>query len=259
MKQTKFIFIFFCTVTLFLATAIAQTQPTIQDRFPKRVGTLRFSATTLALGKIKNNITRTDTIRVYNSGFKPVKISTAGKMSPAVQVTVGTPDLAPSAEGWIIVQYDPSKKNDYGFVLDRFSLNTTDSIQPSKNLNITANIQPSFNVMTAADSAIVQKSRVGSQVFEYGTIRAGEKPAHDFMLYNDGKSDLRIFKSKTSCVCLKTTFGKEVIPAGDSTNIHIEFDSYGKEGNDSRKVNIYMNDPARPELTLEVKGTINKF
>ena len=238
--------------------AFGQTQPTLQDMYPKRVGNLRFSATTLSFGKIRNNIIRVDTIRMYNSGSKSIRIATAGKIPAAVQVSIPTPEIGPSQAGFMLVQYDPSKKNDYGFVLDRFFLNTNDTIQPSKNINITANIQPSFPPMTAADSAVIQKSRMPMTVYDYGNIHSGEKAVHDFMLYNDGKSDLRILKSKTSCVCMKTTFGKEVVPAGDSTNVRVEFDSYGKEGNDSRKVNLYVNDPARPEVVLEMKGMISK-
>lgn len=249
----------FCLLFTVVHTGIAQVAaPLLKDKFGKRNGNLRFSSITLAFGKIKSNEVRTDTLHLFNAGERSMTLSLGSKIPGHLQVVLGQASLEPNAEGWMAVTFDAARKNDFGFVFDRFLLLTNDSIQPSKALNVSATISEYFPVMSAEDSSTVQKSRVSEMYFDYGRIHQGDKASHNFVIYNDGKRDLQIHKVKSNCGCIRSTISKSVVPPSDSSVVQIEFDSFGKEGKDSRKVNVYLNDPAQPELKLEIKGEVFK-
>jgi hypothetical protein len=110
----------------------------------------------------------------------------------------------------------------------------------------------------AEDSSQAPKARWSEANYDYGQIKQGDKISHQFVVYNDGKKDLLIHKAKTSCSCLKTNISKNTVAAGDSSIVKVDFDSFGKEGKDSRKVNVYLNDYVRPDVTIEVKGEVSK-
>ena len=215
------------------------------------------SSSIVKIGRIKSNESRTDTMKIFNDGAVDLNIS-QGKIPGHLRIVLGSQSLAPKAESWIAVTYDAMQKNDYGFVLDRIELITNDSIQPRKSISVTANIEEYFPPMTAEDSAVVQKARWIEKSYDYGKIKQGTKITHNFAVVNDGKRDLYIRKTKSSCGCLKTSASTDTIAPGVTGYITIEFDSYNKEGKDSRKMNVYINDPAKPEIVLELKGEIEK-
>jgi hypothetical protein len=236
---------------------IVSADGTLKDKFSKKIGNLMFSSTTLKLGRVKNNATKTDTIRIYNAGIIALNLS-LGKMPDHITASLKTSSLAPKAETFMTVAFNAGKKNDYGFILDRFELVTNDADVPKKPLALTATIEESFVVMSAEDSAQAPKARWSESGYDYGQIKQGDKASHQFVVYNDGKKDLLLHKAKTNCSCLKTTISKSIIASGDSSVVKVEFDSFGKDGKDLRKVDVYQNDYLKPNVTIEIKGEVMK-
>ncbi|HRH65849.1 MAG TPA: DUF1573 domain-containing protein, partial [Bacteroidia bacterium] len=234
------------------------SSPTLQDKYSKRSGSLRFSATTLNLGRLAGNETRKDTILIFNTASRPVTIAADSKMPACIELSIGHASIEPGTESWIAISYNAVVKNDFGFVLDRILLTTNDSIQPQKYINISATIHEYFPPLNTDDSALVQRARIPELNFNYGTLVQGEKVSHDFKIFNDGTRDLLIHKAKSNCGCIHTTLSKQVIAAGDSAFVRVDFDSFGKEGKDNRTIDLYLNDPARPEVKLEIAGEIRK-
>ena len=236
---------------------IVSASGTLKDRFSKKIGNMMFSATALKLGRIKNNASKMDTIKIYNAGNSSLTLS-LGKIPAHMAVNLQSAMLSQGAETFITVAFDAAKKGDYGFVLDRFELNTNDADQPKKILTVTATIEEAFVMATAEDSLQAPKARWSESGFDYGTIKQGDKVSHQFVVYNDGKKDLLIHKAKTTCSCLKTTISKTTVAAGDSSTVKVDFDSFGKDGKDSRKVDVYLNDYQKPNVTIEMKGEVTK-
>ncbi|MCX6292104.1 MAG: DUF1573 domain-containing protein [Bacteroidetes bacterium] len=246
----------------FASEAVAQrnvvsSDGTLHDKFSKKLGNLMFSTTTLKYGKLKNNVTKSDTIKIYNAGNKTLNVS-VGKVPAHLSINLKSSVIDPNTESWIAIVFDATRKNDYGFVLDRFELVTNDSVLPKKGLSVTAAIEEAFTLNNADDSAQAAKARWRETVFDYGKAKPGDKMVHDFIFYNDGKKDLVIHKTKSTCGCLKATLSKYTVAAGDSSAVHIEFDSFGKDGKDSRKLFVYLSDFQKPEVTIEIKGELVK-
>ena len=55
--------------------------------------------------------------------------------------------MKPEMESMIIVTYDAKERKDYGYVFDKFYLNTDDIDQPDKLLYVSANIIQDFSWM----------------------------------------------------------------------------------------------------------------
>lgn len=234
------------------------TAPTLEDNFPKRIGGLRFSATTLHLGNILNNIERLDTIKVYNNSGNPISISSAMKLPDFMKLDIQPAKVEANSVGLIIISYSASLRKEFGFVLDRIMLNTNDREQPEKNLNITATINEYFPPTDLSDTLLPPKGRMTENSFNFGKIQQGEKAVHDYLLFNDGQRDLVIHHSKTNCGCIKSEFSKNLVIPGDSAFVSLEFDSFGKEGEISNEIVIFVNDPAKPEIRLTMQGEVWK-
>ena len=236
---------------------IVNSNPTMNDRFSKRSGNLRLSTTLLKIGRIKTNATKSDTIRIYNDGIRNMSLL-LGKLPSHLDVHLGTAALAPKTESWIAITYNASLKNDFGFVIDRIEVVTNDSVQPKKIISVSANIQEYFSPLSAEDSLTIQKAIWSVTSYDYGKIKQGAKPSFVFAITNEGKRDVIIRKIKSNCTCMKVSASKDTIPPGGNSQVSLEFDSANKLGKDSRKVNVFLNDPARPEVVLEMKGEIEK-
>lgn len=241
-----------CVFTKIEAQTIA-AQPTLNDQYSKKIGNLRFSQSTLGFGKVANNEKKQDTIRIMNSGKSTINLFAQSKNNFST-VTFSTTKLPPDATGWILIAYDFSKRDEYGFILDRILINSDDVDQPQKSINVTATIHEYFDLT----DTLTPKARIPETIYSYGNIQAGEKANHDFLIYNDGVKPLIIRKVKTTCGCIKPSTTKSEIAPGEAGVVHIEFDSFGKDGKDSRIVNVFLNDPMMSEVKLEVNGVVLK-
>lgn len=255
MIMKKYILLFIA-VSFSFTNLIAQTgttQPTLKDQYTKRIGNLRLSVSTLAFGKVNTNEFRQDTIRIMNAGKTVLNLAVQTKNVYST-IMLSSTKLEAEETGWIFITYDFSKRADYGFILDRILVNTNDIDQPQKNINVTATIHEYFSL----SDSLLPKARIPETIYQYGSIHAGEKVNHDFLIYNDGTKPLIIRKVKSTCGCIKSMVTKSEIPIGESGIIHIEFDSFGKDGKDNRIINVYLNDPQMSEVKLEVSGTVLK-
>lgn len=233
--------------------AQTNSSPTLKDIYTKKIGNLRFSTSTMAFGKVYSNQIKQDTIHLMNSGTSEITLLINSK-TDYLKVVLSSDKIGAGQEGWIAVLYDVSKKKDYGFVLDRITLNTNDKEQPIKNINITSTIEEYFD----HKDSLSPKAVFNHFSYQYGEIFQGEKIDHDFIITNAGVNPLIIHKVKSTCGCIKTSLTKTEISKGESAIIHVDFDSFGKEGKDSRSIYVYLNDPEKSTVTLDLNGIVKK-
>lgn len=233
--------------------AQTNSSPTLKDIYTKKIGNLRFSTSTMAFGKVYSNQIKQDTIHLINSGTSEITLLINSK-TDYLKVVLSSDKIGAGQEGWIAVLYDVSKKKDYGFVLDRITLNTNDKEQPIKNINITSTIEEYFD----HKDSLSPKAVFNHFSYQYGEIFQGEKIDHDFIITNAGVNPLIIHKVKSTCGCIKTSLTKTEISKGESAIIHVDFDSFGKEGKDSRSIYVYLNDPEKSAVTLDLNGIVKK-
>lgn len=80
-----------------------------------------------------------------------------------------------------------------------------------------------------------------SESHDFGVIKEGEVAKTDFTFTNTGKTPLIITNASGSCGCTVPSWPREPIAPGESGTIHVEFNSQGKPGNQTKQVTLTAN------------------
>jgi hypothetical protein len=257
MKSSYIIILFLFILTVNDTNAQGHSAPTFGDQYSKKLGRLRLSSTKFDLGRVKSNEYINDTIRIYNSGKSPMKISITQKIPVYMRVIVRNTVLNPGGYGYIALTYDCSRRNELGFTMDQVQLVTNDSMQLVKNIYVTATIEEYFPPSVLQDS-LRAKIRIPEQSFSYNTVRQGTKISHDYKIFNDGNKNLLLRKVRTGTGNIKCAISKNEILPGDSALLHVEFDTAGILGKDRRQLSLFTNDALMSEFIFELTGEIIK-
>ena len=165
--------------------------------------------------------------------------------------------LKPNQKGYILFTYNAAKRNDFGQINEYVTLETNDSMQPQKQLYIVADIMEDFSKYTPEQLANAPKISIENATFEFGTINQGDKIEHDFTFSNKGKSDLIIRKTRGSCGCTVGTPEKSTLKPGESSKIHVVFNSAGKSGQQNKTITLTCNDPSNSSAVITLTGKVD--
>jgi len=91
---------------------------------------------------------------------------------------------------------------------------------------------------------------------DFGKSIEGEKLFYDFVISNTGDGDLILKTVRASCGCTAVQPDKTELKPGESTKLHVEFDTTEREGEQQKYIYIYSNDPKNKEFRLSVKTDI---
>lgn len=139
---------------------------------------------------------------------------------------------------------------------------TTTTTTPS-GTNVTVNSQAPVSVgatpagtEAAAPTGPTTLITFKETTFDYGKVKDGDLVKHEYKFTNTGKEPLIISDAKGSCGCTVPTWPKDPIAPGASATIHVEFNSKGKLGPQSKKVTLTANtNPAQTYLTIKGEVT----
>ncbi len=90
---------------------------------------------------------------------------------------------------------------------------------------------------------------------DFGTITQGENVSHVFKFKNTGKTDLIITSAKGSCGCTVPEYPRTPIKPGESGEMKVTFSSAGRNGMQSKTVDITTN-TATGKQQLLIKASI---
>ncbi len=245
------------TVILTIKGEVLPKPKTIEDDYPMQVGNIRLKTNHLAFIKVFNTQIKTDSIPIINTSQENVKLTFTNVPSHLSVKSIPT-ELKPSQKGRIEITYDGNKQKDWGFIMDRIDMLINGKSDPNNRISVSATIEEDFTKLTTEQRANAPKAIFNTNEFNFGTINEGEKKEYDFILKNEGKSDLIIRKVKASCGCTAVTPTETVIKSGKSTNIKTIFDSTGKPGKQNRTITIITNDPNNSNIVLRVVGDVIK-
>ena len=107
------------------------------------------------------------------------------------------------------------KRNDYGFLYDRLTLNTNDSMNRQKGINVSVFIKEDFSKLTPQQLEDAPKIVFNTEKYNFGTVPEGTMVKYSFEFKNDGKDDLVIRKTRASCGCTATQPEKTLLKKGE--------------------------------------------
>ncbi|MCK3683293.1 DUF1573 domain-containing protein [Maribellus sp. YY47] len=88
------------------------------------------------------------------------------------------------------------------------------------------------------------------EVYDFGTLKAGEIVVCTFTFTNTGNTDYLIDSIDTECGCISVQFPREAVKPGQTGNIEIEFDSSGMVGREYKAIEIKGNSKELKHLAI---------
>jgi len=233
---------------------VARKPKTIGEEYPQPMGNLLFKNKFLSMGNIPNTQTKTAEIEFANATDKTVKAMVY--RAPAhIKARFEPSDIPAGEKGKLIVDYDAAKINNYGYLTDKIYLSIDEKKDAGLTVTVAATIEEDFSALTPEQKENAPIALCENTVFDFGSIKEGQKVSNTFKLTNKGKSDLLIRNVRTSCGCT-TSKNANIAKPGETIDFVVTFDSSGKKGRQNRSLTVISNDPNSPSINLRVIGNV---
>ena len=158
---------------IFIKGEVIKRPPTEFEKagYTKSNGMLRIKEPNVA-HDLLNTATVNDTFYVRNFWTKPVSIKLDKTYDYVTEVyrNFGA-ELLPGQEGFFILKYDASKRNEFGAVKDAISFTTNDSIEPKKELYYQVNIKEDFSKLSAGKLKKAPVVNLDKTFIDFGKVK----------------------------------------------------------------------------------------
>ena len=113
-------------------------------------------------------------------------------------------------------------------------------------------------ILTVTINAQFIGSRITSleKEFDFGNIVEGAIVTHDFVITNDGDSELYLIKVSSTCGCTVAKPEKEKLKPGETTKLRTTFNSKGKHGRQKKYINVFTNDTSNIRYRLVILANV---
>jgi len=216
---------------------------------------IRTDKLSFALRNVKNTEVLTDTIKLLNCVNEKLTVGLE-RMPSYISIVGGPVSLEPYGKGELVIKVDFPASNKWGRIRERMYWSFNGE-KDKRAVSLTANVEEDFSNYTDeqlknAPSIVFEKKE-----FKFDTLQQGESVSNVFKFKNEGKSDLIIRNTKTSCGCTASKSGKDIIKPGEESTIDVTFNSRGKRGMQHKSITITTNDPKNSTVVLYMKGYVN--
>jgi hypothetical protein len=95
---------------------------------------------------------------------------------------------------------------------------------------------------------------IDSDVHDFGVMEASKNGTHDFVISNDGESELELTGGGTTCKCTLSKISKRKIPPGESSTVTVDWKGKNNAGEFRHTATILTNDGHNPKIVLTIEG-----
>ncbi|GAB4399911.1 MAG: hypothetical protein OHK0053_20850 [Microscillaceae bacterium] len=244
-------------VILTIAGDVVPRERGPKDWYPQEIGSLRVRSRSVYIAKALHDQVTTSELLLFNQGNTPVNVLLEQtRAALPAYLSIEAPEILVNPQDSVIlkINFDAPKRNDWGYVSDRFVLMTDDAKEPAKQFYVSANIVENFGTLKA--DAKIPMVKFDKTTHNFGTIQEGSQNTVSFTLTNAGDGLLIIRKTKASCGCTVGQPKKNTLAPGESTIIEVSFNSTGKNGKQNQTVNVITNDPANADTRLTIVAEV---
>lgn len=234
---------------------VAEKQNSFEDKYPQQIGDLRINNTFINFGNIFNNETKTQTVGIYNPTKNDMTIEIDNNYSSPFILTKITPTvLKANQEGQLAITFDGQKVNDWDFVRASIFLKINGQSITSKPIQLSAIVKEYFTPDQIKNASSISFDQT---TYSFDTIKEGEIVEHVFKFTNNGKSDLIIRKTTSSCGCTAASLSSEPVPPGKSGEIKVTFNSAHKTNDQVKTVTVITNSPdPNNKVMIRISGFV---
>lgn len=229
---------------------------TIDELYPVKIGDIIAPSRHIIFPVVKKGKIRTDSLEIYNSTEKTVYIRFHATPE-YIKIHVSPAKLRSHKKGYIVVTFDGSKIDTYGYVMNRIYMNTNNSFDFHNSLLVSANIEEDFSSLTPEELKNAPVITFDSKRYDFGNLNQQDVVSHQFIIKNTGKNSLIIRRIKTSCGCTVVTPGKKIIAPDEEIPLMVKFNPRGKEGRQIKAITIISNDPENTTSILRIFANVS--
>ncbi|MBK5202932.1 MAG: DUF1573 domain-containing protein [Prolixibacteraceae bacterium] len=231
---------------------------TITELYPVKIGDVIAQSGRIIFPSVKKGKMQTDSLEIYNNTEKTVYLSFHA--TPAyIKIQVPPEKLSSHQKGYIVVTFDASKIDTYGYVMNRIYINTNNSFDFHNSLLVSANIEEDFSSLTPEELNNAPVISFDSKRFDFGNLNQQGVVSHKFIIKNTGKNNLIIRRIKTSCGCTVVTPGKKIIAPDEEVPLMVKFNPRGKDGRQIKAITVISNDPKHTTSILCILANVYSF
>jgi hypothetical protein len=227
----------------------------VAAKYPLNLGHMRYKPFYHIFFNLKITETRTDTIFIYNGWEKEMTLR-FDDLPGYLDIIPVPAKLKPGKEGILLVTYDGSIRGEFDMVFDKVVMKTNDALEPDKTLDIIAVIVDDFSKFEGNDFSKAPVAKFSTLNYDFGSIRQSSIVRFTLELSNPGADTLFLRKSNSSCGCTVGKPDKSSLAPGESTNIQISFNTFGRNGRQSISVTFLTNDPKNPSQVFTIEGFV---
>lgn len=237
-------------------SGVAEPRPkTVAELYPRQIGPIRARTNHISFPSIRQNQVLTDSMEIINDSRSAVRLSF--RTPPAhLKVKVEPAVLKAGQKGTIVITYDASKVNSFGFVIHRIYLEVNGKSDYNNSIGVTATIEEDFSSLSPEELSSAPIISFNTMSHDFGNIRQGQRVEYEFIVQNMGKRDLIFRDITTYCECTVVSPAKKVIGPGEKIPLKVVFDSHGRRGRQNKSVTIISNDPRRPTSILRISSNV---
>jgi hypothetical protein len=243
-------------VELFIKGNVVPKLKSIEEEYPVVMGGIRVKYRNISFEKITTEKPITKTVTVYNEMNKSAIWESDIETAKHISVVFNPEEIPKKSYGEIIVTYDPRGLDMLGYKGDKLIVSTDEWFNSTKKFRIIAFIEEYFPPVTAEQLAQVPILKIGKPIHDFGKIKHGNSVEHNFLITNTGKEELNIRMTRASCGCTASIPEKDNLKPGESSNIHVTFNSEGKSGQQEEIILVFSNDPVNPTQKLRIKAWV---
>jgi len=244
--------------TILRIEGVVEPRPkTLSELYPRQIGPVRARSNHVNFSTIRQNEVLSDTLEIVNDSGSTVHLSFRTP-PPHLKVRVEPAALKPNEKGNIIITYDASRINSFGFVIHRIYMDVDGKSDYNNSIGVTATIEEDFSSLTPEELTTAPSISFNTMSHDFGNLKQGDRVEYEFIIQNRGKRDLIIRDVKTQCGCTVVSPAKKVISPNESVPVKVIFNSTGKRGRQNKTITVITNDPRRPTNILRISGNVNE-
>lgn len=242
-------------IVLTIRGTVAEKGSFIEEKYPQVFDNIRLSTIFLNYGNIFNNEKKEQTILVYNPNNEPVTIEADIQYSSKYLSVKSEPvTLKSKQEGKLIVTFDGSLVNDWDFIRGNIFLKINQKTLTNKPISVSAIVKEYYSAEQIKNAPKIVFEETS---FSFDTINEGIIVDKIFKFKNEGKSDLIIRKTSTSCGCTAVNMTNTPIAPGKTGEIKVSFNTDHKPNNQIKTITVITNQPEPDnKVILKISGYV---
>lgn len=230
----------------------------VQDfsgNYPLAMGELLLDRNELEYDDVNKGDSPVQEIHVYNNGSKTMRPNVLHL--PSYLSAIVTPEtLLPGHSATIAVTLHSDKLRDYGLTQTSVYLarELGEKVSADNAVGVSAILLPDLKDYDAVTKALAPQLQISTTDIDFSSFDGKSKKTADVILFNSGKTTLKISSLQMFTEGLKITLGKRELEAGQTTTLKVT--GYAEELAKVRtrpRILMITNDPDKSKVVVNIR------